>query len=65
MPLAESVRRIKGHIQEIEVVYDAGINKHCTKAPRLLDKTAFAKIKHLLTCYSLGRTISLFLLFFH
>lgn len=51
----ESVRRIKEHIQEIGVLYDADINKQCTKASRLLDKKAFAKLKHLLTWYSLGK----------
>ena len=55
MPLAESVRRTKKHIQEIGVVYDADINKQRTKAPCLLDKKAFARLKHLLTWYSLGK----------
>ncbi len=55
MPLAESVRRIKEHIQEVEVFYDSDINKQRTKAPRLLDNRAFAKIKHWLTWYSLGK----------
>lgn len=55
MPLAESVRRIKEHTQEIRVVYDADINKQRTKVPRLLDRRAFAKIKHLLTWYSLSK----------
>ena len=49
MPLAESVRRIKEHIQEIGIVHDADINKQRTKASRLLDRKAFAKLKHLLT----------------
>ncbi len=53
MPPAElsQTRRKK----EIEVVYDADINKKRTKAPRLLDRKAFAKPKHLLTWYSLGK----------
>lgn len=55
MPLAESVRRIKEHTQEIRVVYDADINKQRTKVPRSLDRRAFARIKNLLTWYSLGK----------
>ena len=62
MPLAESVRRIKEHIQEIGVVYDTDINKQRTKAPRLLDRRAFTKIKHLLTWYSPGKLYYLLLL---
>ena len=55
MPLAESVYRIKEQIQEIEIVYDVDINKQCIKAPCLLDRKVFAKLKHLLTWYSLGK----------
>ena len=55
MPLAKSVRRIKQHIQEIRVVYDADINKQRIKISRLLDNRVFAKIKHLLTWHSLGK----------
>lgn len=55
MPPVESVRRIREHTQEIRVVYDANINKQRTRVPRLLDRRAFAKIKHLLTWYSLGK----------
>ena len=62
MPLADSMRRIKEHIQEIGVVYDTDINKQRTKASRLLDRRAFAKIKHLLTWYSLGKLYHLLLL---
>lgn len=49
------MRYIKEHIQKIGIEYDANINKKRTKAPYLLDKKAFAKLKHLLTWYSLGK----------
>ncbi len=62
MPLAKSVPRIKQHIQEIEVVYHADINKQHTKASRLLDNRVFAKIKHLLTWHSFGKLYHLLLL---
>lgn len=55
MPLAESVRQIKEHIREIGVMYDADINKQRTKAQRLLDRRAFAKIKHLVTWHSVDK----------
>ncbi len=62
MPIAEFVRQIKEHIQEIRVVYDADINKQRTKAPRLLVNRAFAKIKYLLTWLPLGKLYHLLLL---
>lgn len=52
--LADSVRRLKDHIQEIGGNYDADINRQRKKAPVLLDPVAFSKIKRLLTWYSLG-----------
>lgn len=55
MPLVKSVRYIKEHIQEIRIEYNANINKKRTKAPYLLNKKDFAKLKHLLTWYSLGK----------
>lgn len=42
------MHRIKKYIQESEVVYGSDINKQHSKVPCLLDKRAFAKIKHLL-----------------
>lgn len=65
MPLAESVRQIKEHIREIGVMYDANINKQRTKAPRLLDRRAFAKIKHLVTWHSVGKLYHPLLLVSH
>lgn len=51
---ADSVRRLKNHIQEIGRNYDLDINRQRKKAPVLLDPVAFSKIKRLLTWYSLG-----------
>lgn len=62
MPFAESVRQIKEQIQEIGIVYDTNMNKQSIIALHLLDRRAFAKIKHLLTWYSLGKWYHLLLL---
>lgn len=55
MLLAKSVPCIKKHIQEIGVLYNANIHKQHLKAPCLLDKNAFTKLKHLLMWYFLGK----------
>ncbi len=55
MSFAESVGRIKKHIQENRLVYKPNINKQRTKASRLLDNREFAKIKHLFTWHFFGK----------
>ncbi len=53
--LADSLRHLKNHIQEIGENYDADINKQRKKGPVLLDSVAFSKIKRLLTWYFLSK----------
>lgn len=52
--LADSVRRLKDHIQKIGENYDADINRQRKQGLVLLDSVVFSKIKRLLTWYSLG-----------
>lgn len=51
--LADSVRGLQNHIQEIGGNYDTDINRPLKKVPFLLDPVAILKIKQLLTKYSL------------
>ncbi len=60
IPLAEFVRQIRDYIKDIGVMYDEEINKQRAKAPCLLDRMAFSKIKQLLTWHSLGKVILFF-----
>ena len=62
MSFAESVVRIKEHIQENRLVYKPNINKQRTKASRLLDNRTFAKIKHFFIWHFLDKLYHLLLL---
>ena len=60
MILAESVRQIRDYIKNMGVIYNEKINKQRAKAPRLLYRMAFSKIKQLLNWHSLDKVILFF-----
>ncbi len=60
MLLAESVRQIRDYIKNMGVMYDEKINTQHAKAPRLLYRMTFSKIKQLLNWNALDK----FILFF-
>ena len=60
MPLTGCVRRIRDYIKDIGVIYDEKINKQHAKAPCLLNRKVFIKIKNWLTWNTLSKVILFF-----